>query len=125
MSTFLLEFWTEENDFCIYAEADGYEKELTLSGQAEEIVGHFSTIYDILEEKKEDKAKDLQRAIQILSERLITPFAKQVEQCSLVRFIVYEDLIRCAFDLLSYNDSPLFLQRSVCYQVDEGAGEDE
>ena len=124
MSTFLLEFWTEENDFCIYAEADGYEKEVTFHGQAEEIVGHFTTIYDILEEKKEDKSKDLQRAIQILSERLITPFAKQVEQCSLVRFVVYEDLIRCAFDLLSYNNSPLFLQRSVCYQVEEGAGED-
>ncbi len=124
MGTFLLEFWTEDNDFYIYAEADGYEKELTLSGQADEIVVHFHTMYDILEEKQENKAKEFQRSIQILSERLITPFAEQVRKCSLVRFVVYEDLIRCAFDLLSFENAPLFLQRRVCYQVAEGVGED-
>ncbi len=124
MSTFLLEFWTEENDFCIYAEAGGYEKELTLAGQAEEIISHFNTIYEVLEEKQEDKTKDLQHAIRILSERIIAPFTEQVRKCSLVRFVVYEDLIRSAFDLLSFENAPLFLQRSVCYQVEEGAGED-
>jgi len=125
MSTLLLEFWTEDNDFYIYAEADDYEKELTLEGQAEEIVSQFETIYNILEKKKENKVKDLQEAIQTLSELLITPFAEQLKKCNLVRFVVYEDLIRCTFDLLLYEDNYLFLQRNVCYQVAEGEGEDE
>jgi hypothetical protein len=113
MSTLLLEFWTEGNDFHIYAEADDYEKELTFEGQVEEIVSQFETIYTILEKKKEDEVKDLQEAIQTLSELLITPFAKQLKKCDLVRFVVYEDLIRCAFDLLLYENNYLFLQRNV------------
>jgi len=124
MSTLLLEYWTEDNDFFIYAEADDYEKEITLAGKAEEIVSHFDTIYEILEEKKEGKEQKLRQSIEILSQQLITPFAKQIQKCSLVRFVVYEDLIRCAFDLLFYENSPLFLQRQVCYQVAEGAGKD-
>lgn len=124
MSTLLLEFWTEDNDFHIYAEADDFEKEITLADQAEEIVSHFDTIYEILEEKKEGKEQKLRQSIEILSQQLITPFAKQIQKCSLVRFVVYEDLIRCAFDLLSYDSSPLFLQREICYQVAEGEGED-
>ncbi len=124
MSTLLLEFWTEKHDFCIYAEAGDYEKEITLSGQAKEIVAHFTTIYDILEENQQDQASVLQTSLEWLSQRLIAPFTQQIKACSLVRFVVYEDLIRCAFDLLLFEDSYLFLQRSVCYQVDEGVGED-
>ncbi len=125
MTTFLLEFWTEDDDFHIYAEADEYEKEITLTGQAEEIVSHFDTIYEIVEEKKEGKEQKLRQSIESISAQLITPFAKQIQECSLVRFIVYEDLIRCAFDLLFHDNSPLFLQREICYQVAEGEGEDE
>jgi hypothetical protein len=92
MSTLSLEFWTEKDDFCIYAEAEGYEKELTLEGQAKEIVAHFKTIYDVLEETNEQKGKDLEAAIHTLSEWLITPFIEQLAKCALVRFVVYEDL---------------------------------
>ena len=125
MSTLLLEFWTEKNDFCIYAEADDDEKEITLEGQAHEIVAHFNTIYAILEEKKEHQAKVLEAALHLLSERLLTPFVDQLKKCDLVRFVVYEDLARCAFDLLYFEGAYLFLQRRVCYQVDEGAGTDK
>jgi hypothetical protein len=125
MSTLRLEFWTEENIFCIYAEADDYEKEVTLEGQALEIVGHFKMIYDILEEEEEHKVKELEDAIYLFSERLITPFVSQLKKCDLVRFVVNEDLIRCAFDLLLFERTYLFLQRRVCYQVAEGEGEDE
>lgn len=125
MSTFWLEFWTEEDDFCIYAEADDYEKEITLTGQAQTIVAHFDTIYDILQELKTGKADDLTVSLHFLSERLLTPFASQLQKCSHVRFVVYEDLIRCAFDLLLFQGRYLFLQRSVCYQVDEGYGDEE
>lgn len=125
MSTLLLELWTEDNDFYIYAKTDDYEKELTLEGQAKEIVSQFETIYNILEKKKEGEVTELQEAIQTLSELLITPFAKQLKKCNLVRFVVYEDLIRCTFDLLLYENNYLFLQRNVCYQVAEGKGEDE
>jgi hypothetical protein len=48
-----------------------------------------------------------------------------LQQCSHVRFIIYEDLIRCAFDLLLFEGRYLFLQRSVCYQVAEGYGDDD
>lgn len=125
MSTFWLEFWTEEEDFCIYAEADGFEKELTLTGQAKPIVAHFDTIYDILQEVKTHKAAALTDALQPLSQQILAPFTAQMQKCSHVRFIVYEDLIRCAFDLLLFEGRYLFLQRSVCYQVTEGYGEDE
>jgi hypothetical protein len=125
MSTLLLEFWTEDNDFCIYAEAEDYEKELTLKGQAKEIVSHFETIYDIVEEEKEHRERDLQDILRTLSELLIAPFVQQLKKCDLVRFVVYEDLVHCAFDLLLFEGVYLFLQRSVCYQVEEGKGEDE
>ncbi len=123
MSTFVLEFWTEKHDFCIYAEAENYEKEITLTGQAKDIIGHFNTIYAILEEKKEHQEKTLNEKLHLLSEQLLTPFADQLKRCDLVRFVVYEDLARCAFDLLLFEDAYLFLQRPVCYQVDEGEGE--
>lgn len=125
MNTFSLEFWTEDHDFYIYAEAEGYEKELTLAGEAPEIIKHFNKIYRILEDKKEQQVKDFEAAIQWLSDRLISPFVGQLQQCDLVRFVVYEDLIRCAFDLLLLNGTYLFLQRPICYQIDEGEGEDQ
>lgn len=125
MNTLLLEFWTEENDFYMYAEAEDYEEELTLEGQASAIVKQFKKIYDILEEKQEDKAQEFDAVIQALSEQILTPFVSQLKQCDLVRFVVYEDLIRCAFDLLLFEGAYLFLQRPVCYQIDEGEGEDE
>ncbi len=125
MSTLWLEFWTEEDDFCIYAEADDYEKEITLTGQTKTIVTHFDTIYDILQELKTGKADELTASLHFLSERLLAPFTNQLQKCNHVRFIVYEDLIRCAFDLLLFEGRYLFLQRSVCYQVDEGYGDEE
>lgn len=125
MSTFLLEFWTEKQNFCIYAEADDYEKELTLTGQAPAIVAQFTKIYTIIEEKQEHKAAELEAAIKTLSSQLITPFVEPLKRCSLVRFVVYEDLIRCAFDLLLLEGTYLFLQRPICYQIDEGYGEDQ
>ena len=118
MSTLWLEFWTAEEDFCIYAEADNYEKEITLAGQTKTIVAHFDNIYDILQELKKGKADELTASLQFLSERLLAPFTSQLQKCSHVRFIVYEDLIRCAFDLLLFEGRYLFLQRSTCYQVD-------
>jgi hypothetical protein len=121
MGTFWLEFWTEQDDFCIYAEADAYEKELTLEGQAKAIMAQFATIYDILEDKRKAQAEALETAIQMLSERLIAPFADQIRACDLVRLVAYEDVIRCAFDLLLFDGRYLFLQRPVCYQLDEGA----
>ena len=124
MSTLLLEFWTEKNDFCMYAEADAYEKELKLEGQAKKIIAQFSTIYDILEEKKIRKSKELDEALHLLSDLIITPFADALKKCDLVRFVVYDDLIRCAFDLLFFEKNYLFLQRRVCYQVEEGEGDD-
>lgn len=123
MSTFVLEFWIEDDDFCIYAEAGSYEKELTLKGKAEAISAHFDTIYDILEEKKKSKEPELQQAVQTLSSLLITPFVDQLQKCDSVRFIVYEELIHCTFDLLLFNDDALFLQRGICYQIEEGKGE--
>lgn len=125
MTTLLLEFWTEKNDFYMYAEAEDYEEEITLEGQASAIVKQFKKIYDILEEKQEDKVQEFEAAIQALSEQILTPFVSQLKQCDLVRFVVYEDLIRCAFDLLLFEGAYLFLQRPVCYQIDEGEGEDE
>lgn len=124
MSTLLLEFWTEEEDFHIYAEAIDYEKEITLKGQASEIISRFRTVYDILENLKASKEKIMLEALQFLSPLLLAPFAKPLKHCDLVRFVVYEDLIRCPFDLLLYENEPLFLQRQVCYQVAEGKGED-
>lgn len=124
MSTLLLEFWIEKNDFCIYAEAEDYEKEITLEGQADKIVAQFTTIYTILQDKQENQEKALVSAIEWLSERLVNPFISQLKTCDLVRFLVYEDLIRCAFDLLLLEGNYLFLQRRLCYQVAEGEGED-
>lgn len=125
MSTLWLELWTEKGDFCIYAGADTYEKELRLEGQARAIVAQFARIYAILEGTQTAKVKELEAAIDLLSERLIAPFAEQLRQCDLVRFVVYEDLIRCAFDLLLFEGRYLFLQRPICYQVAEGEGEDK
>lgn len=125
MSSFLLEFWCEKNDFCIYAEAENFEKELRLSGQAKEIVRQFETIYDTLQDLKTHKSRELTETIESLSERILAQFADPIKKSTLVRIIVYEDLVRCAFDLLHIDGVPLFLQRPVCYQVDEGTGEDE
>jgi len=125
MPTLLLEYWTEDDDFYLYAEMGDNERELTLSGQAPEIKKHFKTIYDILEAKKEHKTDELEASIRWLSERVLAPFTAELKACSLVRFCVYDDLIRCAFDLLLFEGSYLFLKRRVCYQIDEGYGEDE
>lgn len=125
MPTLLLEFWTEKKNFCIYAQASGYEKELTLAGEAPGIVAQFETIYKILEKKKENKAEKLESTLRALSERLLTPFASQLQQCDLVRLVVYKDLVRCAFDLLLFEGKFLFLQRPICYQVAEGVGVDK
>lgn len=125
MNTLWLELWTEKDDFCIYAEANEYEQELTFAGQARAIVAQFETIYAILEGTYTAQAKELEAAIQLLSERLITPFAEQLSRCDRVRFVVYEDLICCAFDLLLFEGRYLFLQRPICYQIDEGEGEDQ
>ena len=125
MSTLWLEFWTEQNDFCIYAETDNAEKEIRLAGQAKTIIAQFNTIYVILEEKQTHKAHTLGETIDSLSALLLPPFATYLQQCNSIRFIVYEDLIRCAFDLLRFEGQYLFLQRSVCYQITEGYGDDE
>lgn len=123
MSTLLLELWTEANDFYLYMEREEEEKEWVFKGQAEEIITYLDTIYDILEEKADEEAQ-LQEAIQALSQLLITPLTADLQQCSLVRLLVYEDLNYGAFDLLHWAGKPLFLQRPVCYQVAEGYGED-
>ncbi len=125
MSALFLEYWCEGPDLLIYAQIDNYEKEITLKGQAKAIMASFKTIYDLLEEKPTDKADELQARLQTLSTQLLAPFAQQIQQCSLVRFIVYDDLIRAALDLLLHDGDYLFLQKPVCYQIDEGAGEDE
>jgi len=39
--------------------------------------------------------------------------------------VIYDELVRCTFDLLLFEGRFLFLQRSVCYQVAEGQGEDD
>lgn len=124
MSTLSLEFWTEKNDFCMYAEAGDYENELKLEGQAKDIVSRFNSIYDILEEKKLKKQAEFEDDLKTLSEIILTPFADELKKCDLVRFVVYDDLIRCAFDLLPFEGTYLFLQRRTCYQVDEGEGDD-
>lgn len=125
MSTLWLEFWIEQNDFCAYAETDNEEKEIRLAGQSKTIVAQFNTIYAILEEKQTHKTHALDETIDALSALILPPFTPYLQQCSSVRFIVYADLIRCAFDLLRFEGQYLFLQRSVCYQVAEGYGEDE
>lgn len=125
MSTLLLELWTENNDFYLYLEREDEEKEWVFKGQAEEVIAHLDTIYDILEETASEQEAQLQEAIQALSQLLITPIAADLQQCSLVRWVVYEDLNYGAFDLLHLDGQPLFLQRPVCYQVAEGYGEDE
>lgn len=128
MSTLTLEFWTEDNDFCMYAESGEFEKELTLTGQAEQIVARFNTIYeilDVIEKNSTHRQDELRKALEFLGERILTPFAEQIQACSLVRFLVYDDLIRCAFDLLLFQGEYLFLQRPVCYQVEQGTAEDK
>lgn len=123
MSTLWLEYWTEDDDFCIYAAIDEAERSMTLKGQAAEIVGRFNAIYDILENKK-NREDELRAALDTLSQKILAPFAKELKRCDLVRFVVFEDLIRGAFDLLLFEGTHLFLQRPVCYQVAEGEGED-
>jgi len=123
MSTLTLEYWTEQNDFCMYAEFGDDEKELKLTGQAKDILAKFNTIYGILEEC-ENKPDALMAAQKVLSDWVIEPFADYIKKCSLVRFVVYEDLVRGSFDLLLFENRPLFLQRAVCYQIDEGEGKD-
>ena len=123
MSTLTLEFWTEQNDFCMYAEFGNDEKEVKLTGRAKDIVAKFNAIYAILQDC-ENKPDALMAALKPLSDCIIAPFVDYIQRCSLVRFIVYEDLVRGAFDLLLFENRHLFLQRAVCYQVDEGEGED-
>lgn len=123
MSTLTLEYWIEQNDFCMYAEFGDDEKELKLTGQAKDILAKINTIYGILQEC-ENKPDVLMAAQKALSDCVIAPFVDYIRQCSLVRFIVYEDLVRGAFDLLLFENRPLFLQRPVCYQIDEGEGDD-
>lgn len=125
MSTLWLEFWTEDEDFCGYAETEQDEKEMRLAGQAAAIKRRFATIYTILEEKQTQKAQLLAENLHSLSEQILAPFTTFIQQCSHVRLIVYEDLIRCAFDLLPFEGRYLFLQRSVSYQVTEGYGDEE
>lgn len=125
MSTLWLEFWTEEEDFCSYAETEQDEKEVRLTGQAASIMRRFASIYTILEEKQTQKAAVLAETLHSLSEQLLAPFTTLIQQCSHVRLIVYEDLIRCAFDLLRFEGRYLFLQRRVSYQVTEGYGDEE
>lgn len=124
MSTFWLEFWTEKGDFCIYAAGEEYEQELRLEGQAKVISSQFAMIYDFLEHKRISQAKQLESAIEALSLQLLAPFAAHLKACDLVRIVAYEDVIRCVFDLLLLEGRYLFLQRPICYQVDEGQGQD-
>ncbi len=125
MATLLLEFWTEGNDFFIYAEMDDYEKELVLEGKAKSIITNLEAIYEILEETQEHRETKLENSIETLSQQLIAPFAQALTRCQLVRFVVSKELIRYPFDLLLFEEKPLFLQRSICYQIEEGEGEGE
>lgn len=123
MSTLWLEFWTEDDDFCMYAAIDDEEREERLNGQAREMVARFDAIYDILE-TKQNREEELHAALTLLSQRVLAPFAGELKRCDLVRFVVFDDLIRCAFDLLLFEGTHLFLQRPVCYQIAEGEGDD-
>jgi hypothetical protein len=107
VSTLWLEFWTEDDDFCMYAAIDEEEREERLRGQTREIVKRFDAIYDILENKK-NREEELRAALDLLSQRILAPFANELKRCDLVRFIVFEDLIRCAFDLLLFEGTHLF-----------------
>jgi hypothetical protein len=126
MSTLYLEYWTEGDDFCIAAwDEEEFEEELTLEGQSSVLLNHIATLYNILEEKQTERLQEFDKSLGYLSERLLQPFAKQIDTHSFIRFIVFEDLIHAPLDLLLHRGQYLFLQRTVCYQIDEGLVDDE
>lgn len=125
MSTLLLEYWVEKNDFHLYASNSNTEKELILEGQAKEILEQFHSLYDILENQPSGKDKKIQSITNDLGAQLLTPFTDLLASCSLVRIWVDDETVRCAFDLLTWNAAPLFLQREVCYQLEEEGGDDQ
>lgn len=126
MSTLCLEYWTEGDDFCIYAwDEDDFNEELTLEGESSVLLNHIATLYNILEEKETERLKEFDASLSFLSERLLKPFTSQIDTHDFIRFIVFDDLIRAPLDLLLYRGQYLFLQRRVCYQIDEGLVDDE
>lgn len=126
MSTLYLEYWTEGDDFCISAwDEEEFEEELTLEGESSVLLGHIATLYNILEEKETERLKEFEASLAFVSERLLKPFTSQIDTHDFIRFIVFEDLIHAPLDLLLYRGQYLFLQRQVCYQIDEGYVDDE
>jgi len=123
MNTLYLEYWAEGKDFYMYAESDDFEKELTIKGQGKQIVEQFENLYEILQDLDNDRISEFKKLITSLSKSVIYPFEKQIKECDLLRFVIYDDMIRAALDLLEINGEPLFLQKQICFQVEAGEGE--
>jgi hypothetical protein len=126
MSTLYINYWTEDDDFCMMVwDEDELDEEVTLTGQSPVLLQHMTTLYTILEEKQTERLHEFNRSLAFLSERLLKPFAQQIDTHTLIRITVTTDLIKAPFDLLLHRDQHLFLQRPVCYQIDIGLVDNE
>ena len=104
------------NDINIEVENDINEKHsiILLEGKTR-LINDFNEIYWIIDNLKKSKIKKLDFKIDSLSRILITPFESLMSKCNRIRFIVEPELLKCTFDLLKFNDVPLFLQFEIVY----------
>ncbi|HEY9601344.1 MAG TPA: hypothetical protein V6C85_07030 [Allocoleopsis sp.] len=74
----------------------------------------IETIYSTLESRRIDRI-NFETLLKNLGEKLFEPIRLLIESSSEIQFIISEDLIKIPFDLLYFNDEPLFLQRPITY----------
>lgn len=76
----------------------------------------FAQLYQILEERT-SRDEELEALVGELSDTLIVPMESAIASCSEVIVLLPHGTLEIPFDLLSFDDTPLFLQRPVSYQL--------
>ncbi|MBE7439774.1 MAG: hypothetical protein HS115_15055 [Spirochaetales bacterium] len=119
MTTLYYQLCKEGKDFTACVWTQEMEESFTPNSPGSSITEGFHTIYQALEEKSEDLWRNARSAIVALSEALIEPVAKHFRAADQVAFIVENESVRFALDLLRLDGTPLYQKFPVVYLLDE------
>lgn len=120
-----LYYYLEKDGKDLYASAclGEEEQERTYEGRKRELLAHFATIYDTVENLSRGRHAELRRAVDALSEALVAPFASYFARCTEVRVVLPLGMLRCWVDLLELEGQPLCLRFPVSYVLDDDVDE--
>ncbi len=119
-SLLTFQFLINGNDINIEASNDnGETKSVILKESKSRLINDFDEVYWIIDNLKKSKRKKLDFKIDSLSRILIKPFEPLLSKCDRIQFVIDPELAKCTFDLLEYNEVPLFLQFEIVYCLEK------